>query len=71
MFEKKMRKRGLSLKAMGDDGACLFRAVADQVYGDQEMHAVVRKHCMDYIVSTVSSTRDFYFFEMFNLIFYP
>lgn len=54
MFEKKMRKRGLSLKAMGDDGACLFRAVADQVYGDQEMHAVVRKHCMDYIVSTVS-----------------
>lgn len=51
MFEKKMRKKGLTVKAMGDDGACLFRAVADQVYGDQDMHAVVRKHCMDYIVS--------------------
>jgi OTU domain-containing protein 5 len=36
---------------MEQDGACLFRAVADQVYGDQEMHAVVRSHCMDYIVS--------------------
>ena len=24
--------------------------LADQVYGDQEMHAVVRKHCMDYMV---------------------
>lgn len=38
------------IKPMGEDGACLFRAVADQVYGDQEMHGVVRKHCMDYIV---------------------
>jgi hypothetical protein len=36
---------------MEQDGACLFRAVADQVYGDQEMHAIVRSHCMDYIVS--------------------
>lgn len=51
LFEKRLRKRGLILKHMGEDGACLFRAVADQVYGDQEMHAVVRKHCMDYIVS--------------------
>uniref|UniRef100_A0A1B6KUD6 ubiquitinyl hydrolase 1 n=1 Tax=Graphocephala atropunctata TaxID=36148 RepID=A0A1B6KUD6_9HEMI len=51
LFEKKMRKRGLTLKPMGEDGACLFRAVADQVYGDQEMHAVVRKHCMDYIAA--------------------
>jgi OTU domain-containing protein 5 len=29
----------------------LFRAVSDQIYGDQEMHSMVRKHCMDYIVS--------------------
>ena len=35
---------------MKEDGACLFRAVAFQVYGDQEMHGVVRKHCMDYMV---------------------
>ncbi|CAL8115416.1 unnamed protein product [Orchesella dallaii] len=48
-FEKKMRKKGFMIKKMGEDGACLFRAVADQVYGDQEMHSVVRKHCMDYI----------------------
>ena len=27
---------------------CLFSA--DQVYGDQEMHSIVRKHCMDYMV---------------------
>lgn len=51
LFEKRMRKKGLLVKQMGEDGACLFRAVADQVYGDQEMHAVVRKHCMDYIAA--------------------
>ncbi|XP_015439118.1 PREDICTED: OTU domain-containing protein 5-B [Dufourea novaeangliae] len=50
-FEKRMRKMGFIIKKMGEDGACLFRAVADQVYGDQEMHGVVRKHCMDYIAS--------------------
>ncbi len=36
---------------MGEDGACMFRAVADQVYGDQDMHPVVRKSCIDYMVS--------------------
>lgn len=48
-FEKKLRKKGLLIKSMGEDGACLFRAVADQVYGDQEMHKVLRKLCMDYM----------------------
>lgn len=41
----------MAIKKMQGDGACLFRAVADQVYGDQEMHANVRRLCMDYIVS--------------------
>lgn len=35
---------------MNEDGACLFRAIADQVYGDQELHFTVRSQCMDYIV---------------------
>ncbi|CAI8016573.1 OTU domain-containing protein 5 [Geodia barretti] len=35
---------------MKPDGACLFRAVADQVYGDQDMHSVVRNHTMDYML---------------------
>lgn len=34
-----------------EDGACLFRAVADQIFGDEEMHQNVRKYCMEYIVS--------------------
>ncbi|XP_039632011.1 OTU domain-containing protein 5-A isoform X1 [Polypterus senegalus] len=50
-FEKALgEKKGFVIKKMKEDGACLFRAVADQVYGDQDMHDVVRKHCMDYLM---------------------
>ena len=42
---------GYVIKKMQEDGSCLFRAVADQIYGDEEMHSCVRGHCMDYIVS--------------------
>ncbi|XP_071477958.1 uncharacterized protein [Diadema antillarum] len=42
-------KKGFIIKTMVPDGACLFRSVADQVYGDQEWHAIVRGHCMDYM----------------------
>jgi len=55
-FERAMRLKGYSIKLMGEDGACLFRAVADQLYGDQEMHSCVRAQCMDYI----ESNRDYF-----------
>jgi len=48
-FERLMKRKGYVIKKMKEDGSCLFRAVADQIYGDQEMHAVVRDHCMNYI----------------------
>eukprot|EP00092_Neocalanus_flemingeri_P022135 GFUD01024011.1.p1 GENE.GFUD01024011.1~~GFUD01024011.1.p1 ORF type:complete len:552 (-),score=140.82 GFUD01024011.1:329-1984(-) len=48
-FERIMGRKGYNIKRMGEDGACLFRAVADQLYGDQEMHHCVRAQCMDYI----------------------
>lgn len=44
-------KKGFVIKQMKEDGACLFRAVSDQIYGDEDMHSTIRSHCMDYIVS--------------------
>lgn len=35
---------------MLEDGNCLFRAVADQVYGDSELYDLVRQMCIDYMV---------------------
>ena len=49
VFARTMEKHGFFIKKMDEDGACLFRSVAEQVYGDQNLHQVTRDHCMDYI----------------------
>ncbi|KAI5058438.1 hypothetical protein GOP47_0027017 [Adiantum capillus-veneris] len=49
-FEVEIRRsRGLEVRRMAEDGNCLFRAVADQVYGDPEMHSETRQMCIDYM----------------------
>ena len=42
------REKGFEIKRMLGDGNCLFRSVADQLFGDQERHAQVRRDCMAY-----------------------
>lgn len=49
LFEQHLAPRGLELKRMAPDGNCLFRCVADRVYGDAEMHDVVRRLCLDHM----------------------
>lgn len=48
-FSERLGLAGLAVKEMAGDGACLFRAVADQVYGDEGMHDVVRRLTLDYM----------------------
>ncbi|XP_017021331.1 OTU domain-containing protein 5-B [Drosophila kikkawai] len=48
-FAKCMEQRGYELKPVEEDGACLFRSISLQIYGDEEMHDVIRQHTMDYI----------------------
>eukprot|EP00271_Cylindrocystis_brebissonii_P011527 TRINITY_DN29370_c0_g1_i1.p1 TRINITY_DN29370_c0_g1~~TRINITY_DN29370_c0_g1_i1.p1 ORF type:complete len:708 (+),score=133.57 TRINITY_DN29370_c0_g1_i1:255-2378(+) len=43
------RARHLEVHRMPADGNCLFRAVADQVYGDQDMWSDTRHMCVDYM----------------------
>ncbi|XP_078441566.1 OTU-like cysteine protease family protein isoform X2 [Wolffia australiana] len=43
------RSKGYEVKRMLEDGNCLFRAVADQVYGDPEAFDMVRQMCIDYM----------------------
>ena len=35
---------------MEGDGNCMFRAVSDQVYGNEEYHNIIREKCMDYLL---------------------
>ncbi|XP_059619176.1 OTU domain-containing protein 5 [Phlebotomus argentipes] len=48
-FVKAMTERGLIVKEIVEDGACLFRAISLQIYGDQDMHEVIRQQTLDYI----------------------
>lgn len=47
------RAKGLEVKRMQEDGNCLFRAVADQVYGDSEAYDLTRQMCIDYMVGAL------------------
>lgn len=49
-FAKVMADRGFVLRPIEEDGACLFRAISLQIYGDEDMHDVIRQQTMDYIV---------------------
>lgn len=50
LFEIEIRRvKGLEVKKMVEDGNCLFRAVADQVYGDPEAYDLARQMCFDYM----------------------
>jgi len=51
---------------MEGDGNCLFRAISLQVYGDQGMHAEVRKNCLDFMQKDTSHFQDFVADEPFH-----
>ncbi|KAL2642229.1 hypothetical protein R1flu_009816 [Riccia fluitans] len=49
-FEVEIRRvKNLEVRRMAEDGNCLFRAVADQVYGDAEMYDETRQMVIDYM----------------------
>lgn len=54
LFIKKMSDRGFVIEHIVEDGACLFRSISLQIYGDQDMHEIIRQQTMDYIVSNHS-----------------
>ena len=50
LFQEAMKnEHGYKIREIADDGNCLFRALADQVYGDQEQHVVVRDRACKYM----------------------
>ena len=54
-----LRSAGLLLLPMGGDGNCLFRSVADQVYGDQEQQGVCRAAAAAYMASESAFFRNY------------
>jgi OTU domain-containing protein 5 len=59
-------KHGWQVVSMASDGNCLFRTVAHQVYGSCELHALVRRKCVEYVRAQKSFFRNFVFDEDFD-----
>lgn len=53
------QERSLRIEEVDSDGNCLFRAVAYQVYGDEDMCYFLRDKCMDYILACHAYFKDF------------
>ena len=49
-FREQLHPLCLKVKEMEGDGNCLFRAVADQLEGDESMHAIYRQKTVEYIL---------------------
>jgi OTU domain-containing protein 5 len=49
LIVSQLANRGMKMCKIADDGNCLFRAIADQVFDDSERHAEVRKRCVQHM----------------------
>ena len=48
-FKVKLQKKGLWLKENAGDGNCFFRAIADQIYGNEYRHVTLRREVIDHL----------------------
>ena len=50
-LEELLKKENCTIERVKEDGNCLFRAVARQIYGDQEQYQKVREETVDYVIN--------------------
>ena len=49
----------MQIVEVGTDGNCLFRAVAFQIYGDEDLCHFLREKCMEYVLACGDYFKDF------------
>ena len=54
-----MAVKSMRIIEIGRDGNCLFRSIAHQAYGDEDLHKMIRKKCMEYLLSEKEYFADF------------
>jgi len=57
--KQEISRLNLALRDVQGDGNCLFRALADQLWGTQKRHVEVRKVVCDYLESHKESMEAF------------
>ena len=58
-YENALKAKDLIIYPIENDGNCLFRAVAHQVYGNQELHKVVCEKCVLFMQNDADYFSDF------------
>ena len=48
-LKEELKKLGLRTKIVKGDGNCYFRAIADQLFGDEDLHYIVRFDVVEYM----------------------
>ena len=48
-FKHELMKINLKIKEIEGDGNCLYRALADQIYGEDSNYEILKAKCMDYL----------------------
>ena len=49
-IKDELEKLDFFIKTIEGDGNCMFRAVSDQIYGNEEYHGIIREKCMEYLL---------------------
>ena len=57
-LEKLLKHKGCTIEKIEGDGNCLFRAVARQIYGDQEQYQKVRDETVDHLIANKNNLRN-------------
>ena len=50
-YKAALERHNLHVVSVSGDGNCLFRSVAHQIYGDDNLHMLVREKCVEYMES--------------------
>ena len=48
-FKESLKLKNQYIKIVEGDGNCMFRAVCDQIYGNDDGYQAIRSICIDYI----------------------
>eukprot|EP00949_MAST-11_sp_MAST-11-sp1_P005451 g5451.t1 len=48
-YDRALSAHGLRIRRCRGDGNCLFRSIAHQVYGREDLHALIRSYCCSYM----------------------
>merc|ERR1712110_643828 len=60
MFEEELwNVLNFDLHLVCEDGSCMFRSIAHQVYGDESFHLEVRRQCCDYMLKNADYYQNF------------